>query len=442
MPDTDGQSNSTGNLGEVESGGAGVEEKSGKESLWRGLFWVVVVVVVILVVILIINLISDSPPPSSSPSPAPAPPSPPPAPPAPPVPAPPEPPAPPAPPVPPAVPAPAVPAPALPAPAVPAPAVPASSPSPSPAASEAATSVESSLNDPLPINCSGYWSGWTQCTESCGGGTQENTYIITQQPTGEGASPCPSTQTRACNEDACPQDCEGSWSICGADCADKTYTVSVPQSGTGSPCEAANGATAPCSPGEGGCPVQDLPPNPEPVSYSLQDNYWYVARNSLQSPISYSQWFMTNQHNGFYLQIDNDPDPSTPCGLPSRLCPAEEKCQLLCNTQSGNDNNIREVVDQLGDSIREYDHSWDQLETPDWSSAECTGYLITGRNQRGSDDSECNNSHVSCGCKFVYEDDKKPTDNHLGVSNSSINYMNQSSRNQSGKKYKYMKKDI
>ena len=50
-------------------------------------------------------------------------------------------------------------------------------------------------------------------------------------------------------------DCEGSWSTCGADCADKVYTVATPQSGTGSACEAADGDTATCAPGEGDCPA-------------------------------------------------------------------------------------------------------------------------------------------------------------------------------------------
>merc|ERR1711871_97905 len=54
-------------------------------------------------------------------------------------------------------------------------------------------------------------------------------------------------------EGDCPANvnCAGSWSTCGADCADKTYTVETAQSGTGSACEAADGDTAPCTAGEG-----------------------------------------------------------------------------------------------------------------------------------------------------------------------------------------------
>ena len=50
-------------------------------------------------------------------------------------------------------------------------------------------------------------------------------------------------------------DCVGEWSTCAADCSDATYTVSVPSSGTGAACEAEDGATQTCSPGQGNCPL-------------------------------------------------------------------------------------------------------------------------------------------------------------------------------------------
>ena len=52
--------------------------------------------------------------------------------------------------------------------------------------------------------------------------------------------------------------CVGSWSSCGADCADKTYTVTTAQSGTGDECAAAHGATAACAAGEGSCPQETV----------------------------------------------------------------------------------------------------------------------------------------------------------------------------------------
>jgi len=50
-------------------------------------------------------------------------------------------------------------------------------------------------------------------------------------------------------------DCAGSWSTCAADCADKTYTISVSQSGLGSACAIADGASSACAAGEGLCPA-------------------------------------------------------------------------------------------------------------------------------------------------------------------------------------------
>ena len=47
--------------------------------------------------------------------------------------------------------------------------------------------------------------------------------------------------------------CVGAYGACGVDCK-KMYAQSVKQAGTGTPCEAANGASVPCNPGEGACP--------------------------------------------------------------------------------------------------------------------------------------------------------------------------------------------
>eukprot|EP01043_Picozoa_sp_COSAG02_P075453 COSAG02_NODE_15571_length_1159_cov_1.272642_1_plen_257_part_10 len=54
-----------------------------------------------------------------------------------------------------------------------------------------------------------------------------------------------------------PVDCIGSWSLCTADCSNKTYTVTTPAAGGGVACEAADGASDFCIPGEGACPVID-----------------------------------------------------------------------------------------------------------------------------------------------------------------------------------------
>tara|TARA_Y100000389_G_C17428012_1_gene500785 strand:+ start:565 stop:1833 length:1269 start_codon:yes stop_codon:yes gene_type:complete len=48
-------------------------------------------------------------------------------------------------------------------------------------------------------------------------------------------------------------DCIGSWSSCTVDCSDSTYTITTPQSGNGSSCEANTGDTRECNFGEGAC---------------------------------------------------------------------------------------------------------------------------------------------------------------------------------------------
>lgn len=50
-------------------------------------------------------------------------------------------------------------------------------------------------------------------------------------------------------------DCAGGWSTCAADCADKIYTISASQSGLGSSCVTAAGASSACAAGVDLCPA-------------------------------------------------------------------------------------------------------------------------------------------------------------------------------------------
>jgi protein tyrosine phosphatase (PTP) superfamily phosphohydrolase (DUF442 family) len=51
------------------------------------------------------------------------------------------------------------------------------------------------------------------------------------------------------------KNCVGSWSACGADCTDKTYTVTTVADVGGAACPAADADTAVCAPGDGDCPA-------------------------------------------------------------------------------------------------------------------------------------------------------------------------------------------
>lgn len=68
---------------------------------------------------------------------------------------------------------------------------------------------------PAPVN--GGWSGWSNCSASCGGGTQTRS-CTNPAPSGGGAS-CSGASSQACNTQACPINGGWSgWSSCDAAC--------------------------------------------------------------------------------------------------------------------------------------------------------------------------------------------------------------------------------
>jgi len=107
-----------------------------------------------------------------------------------------------------------------------------------------------------PVNCAYTWSGWTKCSKTCGGGTQEKSAII-QTPDANGGTACPSPVKQACNTHACPVDCVGrlgGWSSCSKGCGGGTKTQvfhvkTMPRNG-GKACPIAGGTqscnTHPC----------------------------------------------------------------------------------------------------------------------------------------------------------------------------------------------------
>ena len=90
------------------------------------------------------------------------------------------------------------------------------------------------------VNCgqSG-WSAWNTCTKSCGSGSQTRTRTITRHPSCGGTACASATDTRACNNHACPVDCvPGSfsgWSTCTKSCANgfhsRTRSNTAPKHG-------------------------------------------------------------------------------------------------------------------------------------------------------------------------------------------------------------------
>ena len=109
------------------------------------------------------------------------------------------------------------------------------------------------------------------------------------------------------DENGSSGNCVGEWSVCDTTCV-KTYSVSVEQSGTGSNCEASDGDTASCSPGEGSCPGSVQPSTP-------------IRRDCV------GQWENLNNQP---LPVGGTPESNNICG---------EDCQLKYNiTQESSDN--------------------------------------------------------------------------------------------------------
>jgi hypothetical protein len=78
-------------------------------------------------------------------------------------------------------------------------------------------------NDPCPVNCElKEWTGWSKCSAECGGGVRQRLREVSQAPR-NGGEPCGETsETKACNIEACEKDCElhdwAAWSACSKDC--------------------------------------------------------------------------------------------------------------------------------------------------------------------------------------------------------------------------------
>merc|ERR1719478_1969449 len=83
--------------------------------------------------------------------------------------------------------------------------------------------MRSCNNQPCPVNCKLHtWSGWSKCSAECGGGVQQRLREV-KMAMKYGGKPCGSTsETKACNNQACEKDCEltpwTKWSACSKDC--------------------------------------------------------------------------------------------------------------------------------------------------------------------------------------------------------------------------------
>jgi len=83
--------------------------------------------------------------------------------------------------------------------------------------------MRSCNNQPCPVDCRlQTWSGWSKCSAKCGGGVQQRLREVKQAMKYDG-KPCGKTsETKACNAQACEADCDlgkwTKWSACTKDC--------------------------------------------------------------------------------------------------------------------------------------------------------------------------------------------------------------------------------
>ena len=108
--------------------------------------------------------------------------------------------------------------------------------------------IEEECNlEPCPVDCIGSWSDWSACTASCDGGKQTRSFIVSEgEKFGGLCENKNKIETRDCNTHGCPLDCEGyytSWSSCNSSCGGgtqtKSFVVTKTESGGGT-CENRN----------------------------------------------------------------------------------------------------------------------------------------------------------------------------------------------------------
>jgi len=84
--------------------------------------------------------------------------------------------------------------------------------------------TESCSLDGCPVDCTwGEWQGWSECSKDCGGGEQKNHRKVKQHAEFHGkACQGNGTETKACNLQACSNDCKyeawSAWTACSVTC--------------------------------------------------------------------------------------------------------------------------------------------------------------------------------------------------------------------------------
>ena len=143
-----------------------------------------------------------------------------------------------------------------------------------------------------PEPCEGSWSAYGACDASCGGGTKTKSWTTTKNPRHGGAAcPSPTTQSQACNTQACPINCVGTWSDydacsvgCGGGTQTSTWTTTTPSAHGGTACPSPSTQSVECN--TQACPINcvgtwsDYIPCNQPCGGGTQTRTWTTTTPS------------------------------------------------------------------------------------------------------------------------------------------------------------------
>ena len=157
---------------------------------------------------------------------------------------------------------------------------------------------ECNTQECLAEDCEGSWGQWSQCSELCGGGTQEREFNITKEAVGNGANCIAHDRekvTRNCNTQTCPISCVGNWSdygecnpnngTCGTGTKTRRYQITThPINSDSCPHEDGSEETLSCEADP--CPIDcegswsELPPCSKECGGGTQKQTYTFTRNA------------------------------------------------------------------------------------------------------------------------------------------------------------------
>ena len=236
------------------------------------------------------------------------------------------------------------------------------------------TQTRGCTGPPCPVDCvMGEWGSWSECSETCGSGTQDRTRTIVTQAANDGTA-CPSnlTQTQTCNTQPCPVDCVmsgwGSWSECSATCGtgtqDRTRTIVTQAANDGTACPSDNTQTQSCT--KPACPMEPWPMvapcTPSSTNKKCTDKW--IEGGPPQCIASYYPFgFKGNDPNSLVpFSINNEDVYSTEMEAQKACKSAGSACIAINKVWTGS------LAGQIAYATVSNDKTLTSIETSDWGN--------------------------------------------------------------------------